>query len=352
MSLVAALRLLSTSLGAGCFGTVFEADDEVRGRVAAKRISRKPGESDADWQQRKANLTEEGRLQALAEHENIVPVYQVLEDDTSDEIYLIMKHCTRGSLGDLSKKGPIPAQETRRYLSEIARGVASLHSRSMLHRDIKPSNILIDSDGKALVADFGQVTDQLMHGYASVGDYIYLNHLAKEIYDGDPTSVKSDVWALGMTAYRLLHGESWYDSLPPPRDLIRNGGYAKKLPWLPHVPDQWRRFVRKCMHDDKGLRTPSMNAVLEELAVLPVEQNWSCRLDLSLRNISWEQIRVSRKSSRKIVVNGKPSGSIFLWEAISLPHLTRGNSRKIGNGSAPNWVNLLAQVKKFFDGYE
>lgn len=347
MPLIASsLRLLTTSIGAGNFGTVFEAHDDILGKVAAKRIRRQPGESDGDWQRRRQNLTDEGRLQALAEHENVVPVYQVVEDDSCDDVYLIMKFCAGGSLDNFYKRGPLSIGAARRYLTDVARGLLALHSRKMLHRDIKPSNILLDSNGRALIADFGLVTDRLMHGYASQRGY--WDHLAKEIYDGDPASVRSDVWALGMTAYRLLHGHDWYQSYPRPRDCIERGGYAKRLCWLPHIPDSWRRFIRKCMHDDKDLRISSMSEIQEELAKLTVVPDWICRLDLPNRIYSWESTKSSRGKTRRVVVACRPENSGFCWNATSLPLASSGVQRRLDGGSAKTWSELMSALSAYF----
>jgi serine/threonine-protein kinase len=53
-----------------------------------------------------------------------------------------------------------------------------------------------------------------------------------------------------MTLYRLLHGAEWYSRGPAPRGIVRNGGFADTLQWLPHITPKWRRFIRKLLNDD------------------------------------------------------------------------------------------------------
>ena len=85
-----------------------------------------------------------------------------------------------------------------------------------------------------------------MFGYASHAGYS--DHLAYELWHGVGTSVRSDIWALGMTLYRLIYGADWYARAVKPRFIIKEGGFADKLTWLPHVPKRWRTVIRKMLH--------------------------------------------------------------------------------------------------------
>jgi eukaryotic-like serine/threonine-protein kinase len=127
------------------------------------------------------------------------------------------------------------------------------------------SNVLVEN-GTAKLGDFGLATDNLVLGYGSQPGYS--DHLAVEIWQGEGTSKTTDIWALGMTVYRLLHGAEWYSRSVKPRCIIANGGFANSLKWLPHVPKRWRTVIRKMMADDPRQRCQNAEEMLAALGTL------------------------------------------------------------------------------------
>lgn len=314
---------LGKQIGNGHFGDVFLANDDVHGEVAVKVLMQQPGETSADWQTRKQGLLREGQRLSRAAHTNVVRVHHLLEDEKKDAVLLVMDYCKGGSLQKAFDAGPMQLADVLKIATEVALGLQALHARGMLHRDIKPGNVLLTSNNVAQLGDFGLVTDDLILGYGSQAGY--LDHLAPEVFRGEGTSAKSDIWALGMTMYRLIHGASWYARLPTaPRDVIADGGFARSLPWLPHVPNNWRRFVRKMMHDDKTQRYQNANQVLGALATLPTDPNWRCTVtDTEVR---WRRQSRNRKFS---VVWTKQSPRKYVWSASSKP-VGEGRRRALG----------------------
>jgi serine/threonine protein kinase len=150
--------------------------------------------------------------------------------------------------------------------TDVLMGLGALHARGMLHRDIKPANILVDSFVVAQISDFGLVTDELILGYGSQAGYS--DHIAFEVWKGDLTSVKTDIWAFGMTLFRLLHGKTWYEDAPKPRLIVTLGNFADTLKWLPHIPATWRRVVRTMLRDNPYDRYQSALQAQNALAAL------------------------------------------------------------------------------------
>jgi serine/threonine-protein kinase len=211
----------------------------------------------------------------------------------------------------------------------------------MLHRDIKPSNILLSDRGKGKIGDFGLVTDDLILGYAS--DQGYRDHLAFEVWNGVGTSERSDIWALGMTMYRLLHGKEWYSRTVAPRYVIAEGGFANSLAWLPHIPDQWRRVIRKMMNDDPRCRYQSADQILAALATLEAGLDWVC--GVSARETRWE---IQGKERRKIVVWKTQSPRRHEWSAWSEP-INEGRRRALGGSSAVSGFSQVErELRQFF----
>lgn len=330
------IKKLEEVLGFGHFSTVYRGYDEVLGRVAVKILKKTDASTDDDLEDLRQNLIREAQNLAKASHVHVVRFYNV--DPAADgALRLVMEYCDGGSIADLHRAGPLRLARVREIATGVAMGLDAIHARGMLHRDIKPANILLDKNGIAKLGDFGLVTDKIVYGYASAGDKKYAPHLAKEVWDGQGTSPKTDVWALGMTIYRLIHGEDWYDAYTPHFSKIKNGGYARKLCWLPHVPNAWRKFIRKCLHDNPSLRYQNASQVLSGLAVLPVEPDWECTY--SDTEVCWR----AHERERLIEVRWyRPVEGPQRWEAISLP-LGSGKRRRLDSGQE------LSSLDKFFE---
>uniref|UniRef100_B0SXT6 Serine/threonine protein kinase n=1 Tax=Caulobacter sp. (strain K31) TaxID=366602 RepID=B0SXT6_CAUSK len=222
---------VGAKLGNGAFGEVFLGEDPAHGEVAVKVLKREAFHDDATWPTYKAGYLAEAKNLAKASHRNVVQVHHVVEAENGDSVVICMAFCPGGSLQALFEKGPTTLAGARKIGTEVLMGLGAMHARGMVHRDIKPANILLNAKGEAQVSDFGLVTDALVLGYGSQAGYS--DHIAFEVWNGKGTSAKSDVWALGMTLYRLLHGKAWYDEGENPRDIIRHGGFADTLRWLP-----------------------------------------------------------------------------------------------------------------------
>lgn len=333
---------LGRLLGAGHFGEVYEGSHHVHGPIAVKKFQRLPGEDEDVWRERADGLLAEGKSLKAAEHERVVRVLDVTYSGTEEAIYLLLELCPGGSLQALFERGPTPLLTLRRHLTEVAMGIQVVHARGLIHRDIKPANILRDADGRAKVSDFGLVTDRLVVGYASGMGYV--DHLAPEVFSSDRTSIRTDVWAFGMTAYRLLHGLAFYEELPPPRDRIQRGGYARGLPWLPHVPDKWRRFIRKAMHDDSSARLQDFGEVLSWLAELPTTPDWHC--EYSPQQVTWSRT----KDERRIVVTWlRHSPRSHEWSAISSPVGATGRARTLAKSATSlSKSTAIEELEAFF----
>ena len=317
---------IGRKIGNGHFGVVHLANDPVQGQIAVKIIAKKPTDSDAQWNANRAEFLTEAQNLASAAHPNIVPVYHLVQSPDGLSIQYCMKYCAGGSLQDAFEAGPSTLHTVRKVGTEVLFGLDALHARGMIHRDIKPGNILIDENGVARIGDFGLVTDNIIFGYAD--DAGYSDHLAYEVWHQGVTSVKSDIWAFGMTLYRLLHGQAWYQESGLPRLQIRDGGFCQKLKWLPHIPQRWRRAIRLMMHDDPANRAQSVGQVQAAFSGLPVTPNWNC--EVNGQQVTW----LRQQGARTIKVEwDRVSQRRHSWRAWSEPTNGRGRSRKLGDSN-------------------
>ncbi len=325
------------------FGEVFEGDDPVHGAVAVKVFRRDypDPESDNEWVERKDALLKEGQRLSQADHANVVRVHHLSEADSGNAVHLVMNRCVDGSLQAGFEKGPMPLGNVRKVWTDVTLGLQALHARGMLHRDIKPSNVLMENR-TAKLGDFGLVTDNLVLGYGSQAGYG--DHLAVEVWRGGPTSKKTDIWALGMTIYRLLHGAQWYSRSVEPRFVIGNGDFAASLKWLPHVPKRWRTMIRKMMADDPRERYQNSEQVLAALAKLEINTDWECSVDPD--RVTWS----GKKGDRHVMVVWEQHSKFkHSWRAESQP--TNGQGRKRTLASSNGQISYAAsekELKNFF----
>jgi serine/threonine-protein kinase len=343
MAQLTSLLNIGAEIGRGHFGVVHEGHDPVHGKVAVKIIHRDPAKPPEAWRDRMVGMLKEAQNLKKASHRNVVPVYHLCATDDGEAMLYVMAFCDGGSLHRAFEQGPIDLVRVRSIATDATTGLEALHARAMIHRDIKPANLLIDAKGCIKLADFGLVTDQLVLGYAAAAGY--RDHLAPEVIAGKNTSARSDIWALGVTFYRLLHGGTWYQQMPAPRDSVPDGGFANTLNWLPHVPKDWRRFIRQMLRDEPHDRYQTASEVMNALSGLTVQPNWSCVVVTD--KISWKR----EKAGRRILVEwdlADPKRT--QWRAWSEPLAPGGRNRILGgNPTALTKRNANAELRKFFE---
>ncbi|QWC56735.1 protein kinase [Erythrobacter sp. 3-20A1M] len=332
---------IGVKIGNGHFGEVFHGVDPAHGNVAVKVLRREAHHDDARWQLYKGGSLNEAQHLSKATHRNVVQVHHVVEGDGGDSVVICMEYCAGGSLEKKYEAGPMTLRAVKKAATEVLQGLGVLHSRGMLHRDIKPANILLNGQGVAKLADFGLVTDDLLLGYGSQAGY--WDHIAHECWHNGPTSAKSDIWALGMTLYRLLHGKVWYEEAPRPQTMIEDGGFVDTLKWLPHIPKPWRTFIRRTMNDDPAKRFQNTTQVLAGIAALPVEPQWE--VEVAPQLIKWHRT----KGQRRIKVEWERiSSRKHQWRAWSEP-IASGRSMSLdGSGGVVGQGKAIAGLKAFF----
>lgn len=126
-----------------------------------------------------------------------------------------------------------------------------------------------------------------------------------------------------MTLYRLMHGATWYSEASAPKDIVPDGGFAKTLTWLPHIPDGWRRLVRRTLHDNSSGRYQTATELFAALGTLHA-CDWRCAVTPS--EVRWEK----EKGGRKLFVTwSRHSKKDHEWHAWSEPSKT-GKIHKLG----------------------
>jgi hypothetical protein len=197
-------------LGSGGMASVWLAHDLILGREVAVKVMADTLAADPAWIRR---FQRESRAAASLNHPNVVPVF----DSGSDQgrPFLVMRHVAGPTLAEaLRSNGPLDAGRLAR---ELLGAVGHIHAAGLLHRDIKPSNVLLESDGRALLTDFGVATREDTTRLTQTGNVLgTARYLGPEVLAGDPASVRSDLFACG----RLLEDVLAARPLPGLGDLI------------------------------------------------------------------------------------------------------------------------------------
>ncbi len=190
-------RLLAT----GGMAQVWEATDETLTRKVAVKLLHPHLAIDESFV---ARFRREAVAAARLSHPAIVSIYDTCSEDHLEAIVMELVHGS--TLRDyLNEHGAVEPGQAVAILSEVADALDTAHRSGIVHRDIKPANILLSTDGRVLVADFGiaKAGDDLTATNTTLGTAKYL---APEQVEGGPVDARTDVYALGIVLYELLCG--------------------------------------------------------------------------------------------------------------------------------------------------
>ena len=269
-------------LGQGGMGEVYRAHDEKLDRDIALKVLLASALTD---ETARARLLREARSAAALNHPHICTVHEVGEAD--GQTYIAMEFVEGKPLSEFVRGQGLPVETALRYGSQIADGLGHAHERGVVHRDLKSANVVITSEGRAKVLDFGlakrlegralsEVTTQSQGLLTQPGAVMgTLPYMAPEQLRGEPADARSDVWALGVVLHEMLVGE---------RPFRGQTGYElssailnQPPPALPaRVPVELRAVIERCLAKEPGRRyhqggevRAALEAVQAGTAVVP-----------------------------------------------------------------------------------
>ena len=209
--LVADRYRLLEPVGAGGMGRVWLARDEMLDRdVAIKEIVPPEWMTEAEKDRLRDRTLREARSAARLNHPHVVRIYDVVQHD--GQSWIVMEYIPSRSLHQvLQEEGPYDPAGAARIGLAVLDALDAAHRAGVLHRDVKPHNVLIGTDGRVVLTDFGLATfvddGTVTAPGLIVGSPQYVS--PERARDGAST-VESDLWSLGATVYAAVEGRSPY----------------------------------------------------------------------------------------------------------------------------------------------
>ena len=243
-------------LGRGSMGLVVSArDPEIDRPVAIKVIQSAVLLDDAELESYEARFRQEAKAAGKLMHPGIVAVFDAGRNE-SGEPYLVMEHVEGETLKERFDRRPATADECRELVGQILDALSFAHTNGIVHRDLKPQNVIVTSEGRAKVMDFGVahvVGSELTQDNEMLGSPAYM---APEQLSNIPVDGRTDLFALGVLLYWMLTAKMPFegDSLAAIVTAILTKDPVPPRQLSASVPSDLNDIVVRCLSRDPDQR--------------------------------------------------------------------------------------------------
>ncbi len=243
--------VIEQKVGRGGMATVYRARHQHLHREVALKVMHSALVIDTQFVDR---FVREARIIGGLDHSHIVPLYDYAEHDGHP--YLVMRYIEGQTLKQrYLKHGALSLDQIIAILDDLARALDYAHEKGVLHRDVKPSNIIIDSEGKTSMTDFGlarllQTGETTMSAGMILGTPNYIS--PEQGSDDGEVTTRSDIYALGVVLYEMVVGRLPFESKTPYATIHKHIYEPPPLPseLNPEVPAQVEMVLLKALEKD------------------------------------------------------------------------------------------------------
>ncbi|HVC88047.1 MAG TPA: Stk1 family PASTA domain-containing Ser/Thr kinase [Gaiellaceae bacterium] len=256
--------VIKRKLGSGGMAVVYLAEDQELGRLVALKLLDERHASDEQFVER---FRREAQSAAGLNHPNIVSIFD--RGHAAGTYYIAMEYLEGRTLKELLvRNGPTPVPIAIDYARQILGALAFAHRNAIVHRDIKPHNIVVGSDGRLKVTDFGIArsgASQMTEAGSIVGTAQYLS---PEQARGAPVDPRSDLYSLGVVLYEMLTGKVPFTGETPVEIAMKHLSQVPEPPSAlrPDVPHDLDAVVMRSLAKDPDQRYASAEEMDADLA--------------------------------------------------------------------------------------
>jgi serine/threonine protein kinase/Tfp pilus assembly protein PilF len=254
-------------LGEGGMGVVYKAQDLKLDRLVAIKFLPSHLSASSDG---KARFLQEAKATAALNHPNILGLYEIDEQDGS--VFFAMEYIDGTTLkkyiANLKSGTGVPVLSALEWTGQLAQGLKAAHGKNIVHRDIKPENVMVTSDGKLKIMDFGIAKLKSSSGLTKTGTSMgTLSYMSPEQARGDVADQRSDIWSLGVVLYEMLTADLPFKSEHEAGLLYLIVNEDPPVPSLMDrkIPHQIDTLTQKMLAKDRSQRYQTMDEVLSSL---------------------------------------------------------------------------------------
>lgn len=249
-------------IGAGGMADVYKAKDHKLNRLVAVKILKPEFREDTTFI---GKFRKEAQAAAGLSHPNIVNVFDVGEEDGIS--YIVMELVEGITLKDyITKKGKLSVKEATSIAIQVSLGLEAAHNSSIVHRDVKPQNIIISTDGKVKLSDFG-IARAASSNTISSNVMVSVHYSSPEQVRGGYSDKKSDIYSLGVTIYEMVTGKVPFDGDTSVSIAIKHLQEEMVPPaqYTPELPYSLQQIILKCTQKSVDRRYNNLSEVIDDL---------------------------------------------------------------------------------------
>lgn len=269
---------LQRRLGSGAFGIVHFAYDTRLLRPVVVKVLR---QGQASSEKLRQSIFKEAQLASAIDHANVCSIYEIDESEDGTP-FIVMQFVPGRPLSELIEDGRLSSDETIAIGAQVADGLSTAHELGIIHRDLKPANIMVTDAGLAKILDFGLAKrhskdeppqERVASGTIASGPFGSVGFLAPELFVGEASSERSDIFSLGVVLAMMVTG---VHPFARPRDTPEivarsiqfaepRGLGASSAGDAAEIPDALRGIILKALAKDPSTRFASAAQVLDAL---------------------------------------------------------------------------------------
>src|SRR5437763_6775366 len=255
--------VLDREIGRGGMGIVYLGTDVKLDRAVAIKVL---PELLSDVAEVRERFRREARTAAKLSHPSIVPIHRA--DEMDGVVFIVMTYIDGASLADrLAAQTVVPPRTIVPVLRDVALALDYAHGHGVVHRDIKPENIVVEgSSGRAHVTDFGIARLAEAKPLTATGQVLgTVHYMSPEQVSGEPVDGRSDLYSLGVVAFRALTGRLPFDNESASAVLVAH--VVKPAPKVrdvaPSAPPLIAALIDRCLAKDPAKRCMANSSIAE-----------------------------------------------------------------------------------------